>query len=380
MPVAAAGGLLAVVIGAGLWSGRNSGSTAAEATGPTTASTIAPVATAVPTTVQYAATETVVTSTPIQKTALDRTLGNGVTGDDVRRLQTRLVELGFNPGPVDGQYGSMTIQSVWAYEKLVMQTPRAEATGRVTPEMWSAMQDPIAIKPRRSTGGLADHVEIYLPEQVMVVFHGDVPALVTHISTGELDPDGTPAAYCDEATINERNGVALEEPVTGIACGEAKTPGGVFTIKRMVEGKRVSALGGMNNPVYFNYGIAIHGADNVPLEPASHGCIRISQTLSETFQTLVAKGDRVLVWNGEKEPEDVSEDESLPWFDTFTPDSTTTTSTTSTTTTSTTVPVAVTTPATTTSTTSPAATTTTSTTTTSPATTTTVATPGTVAG
>jgi hypothetical protein len=334
------------------------------------------VATAVPTTAQYVATETVVTSTPIQKVALDRTLGDGVTGNDVRRLQTRLVELGFNPGPVDGQYGSMTTQSVWAYEKLVLQTPRTEVTGRVTPEMWSGMQDPIAVKPRRSTGGLADHVEIYLPEQVMVVFHGDVPVLVTHISTGELDPDGSPAAYCDEATINERNGVALEEPVTGISCGEAKTPGGVFTIKRMVQGKRVSALGGMNNPVYFNYGIAIHGADNVPLEPASHGCIRISQTLSETFQTLVSKGDRVLVWNGEKEPEDVSENESLPWFDTFTPDSTTTTSTTSTTTTSTTVPVVVTNPPSATSTTSPVATTTT--TTTFPATTTTVATLGTV--
>ena len=374
---------MAVVIGAGLWSGRNSGTPAAEATGVSTVTTGAPVTTAVPTTAQYAATETVVTSTPIQKIALDRALGDGVTGDDVRRLQTRLVELGFNPGPVDGQYGLLTKQSVWAYEKLVMQTPRTEATGRVTPEMWSAMQDPIAIKPRRSTGGLADHVEIYLPEQVMVVFHADTPALVTHISSGELDPDGSPAAYCDEATFNERNGVALEEPVTGIACGEAKTPGGVFEIKRMVEGKRVSALGGMNNPVYFNYGIAIHGADNVPLEPASHGCIRISQTLSETFQTLVAKGDRVLVWNGEKEPEDVSENEALPWFDTFTPDSTTTTSTTSTTTTSTTLPVAVTTPATTTST-SPAttttSTTTTSTTTTTPATTTTVATPGTISG
>ena len=375
MPVAAAGALLAAVIGAGLWSGRDRDTIAAEATGPSTASTIAPVATAVPTTAQYAATETVVTSAPIQKIALDRALADGVTGDDVRRLQTRLVDLGFNPGPVDGQYGSMTIQSVWAYEKLVMQTPRTQATGRVTPEMWSAMQDPIAIKPRRATGGLADHVEIYLPEQVMVVFHGDVPALVTHISTGELDPDGTPAAYCDEATINDRNGVALEEPVTGIACGEAKTPGGVFTIKRMVEGKRVSALGGMNNPVYFNYGIAIHGADNVPLDPVSHGCIRISQTLSETFQSLVAKGDRVLVWNGEKEPEDVGENESLPWFDTFTPDSTTTTSTTSTSTTSTTVPVAVTTA--TTTPTSPL-TTTTATSTTFPATTTTVATPGTV--
>ena len=43
----------------------------------------------------------------------------------------------------------------------------------------------------------------------------------------------------------------------------------------MVEGIRRRALGGMWDPVYFNYGIAMHGALNVPLEPASHGCIRI---------------------------------------------------------------------------------------------------------
>ena len=36
------------------------------------------------------------------------------------------------------------------------------------------------------------------------------------------------------------------------------------------DGKRVGPMGGMMNPVYFNYGIAIHGAHGVPLEPAGH--------------------------------------------------------------------------------------------------------------
>ena len=39
----------------------------------------------------------------------------------------------------------------------------------------------------------------------------------------------------------------------------------------------------MLNPVYFNYGIAIHGAYKVPLHPASHGCIRIDNSFSATF-------------------------------------------------------------------------------------------------
>ena len=56
------------------------------------------------------------------------------------------------------------------------------------------MQDPIQVKPRRAEG-TSDHVEIYLPEQVMVIFHADVPALVAHISSGKQNPDGTPYEY-----------------------------------------------------------------------------------------------------------------------------------------------------------------------------------------
>ena len=82
------------------------------------------------------------------------------------------------------------------------------------------------------------------------------------------------------------------------------------------------------NPAYFNYGIALHGADNVPLEPASHGCIRMNQYLGAKFQSLLAVGDRVLVWGHDGQPpEDYDEDESLPSFDARTYDTTTTTST-----------------------------------------------------
>ena len=55
--------------------------------------------------------------------------------------------------------------------------------------------------------------------------------------------------------------------------------------------------------MYFNYGIAVHGATNVPLHPASHGCIRIPNDLSEGFAGLVEIGDLVYVWDGVKEPE-----------------------------------------------------------------------------
>ena len=72
----------------------------------------------------------------------------------------------------------------------------------------------------------------------------------------------------------------------------------------------------MHNPVYFNYGIAIHGAAEVPLAPASLGNVRINNTLSETFPELVHQGDIVYVWAQDgKEPEQYSKAESLPSFE-----------------------------------------------------------------
>jgi len=284
--------------------------------------------------------QTTTTSTTIPKVPLTRNLERGVTGDDVVMVQQRLADIGFDPGPIDGVVGTLTKQAVWAYEKLVMGTPRADATGVVTPALWDRMQEPLMVQPRRPTGGLQNHTEIYLDEQVLVVFHKDVPALITHISSGELDEFGEPALYCEVVTYDaDSDGELLEEPVTKEICAYSKTPGGVFTYRRLVEGTRNGPLGDMWNPVYFNYGIAVHGALQVPAEPASHGCVRIPLHISEYFQSLVQLGESVLVWNGVSEPEDVTYEESLPSFDgsVQNPNPTTTTSTTTTSTTTTTV-------------------------------------------
>lgn len=270
-------------------------------------------------------------------TPLDRTLDRGASGPDVTMVQQRLADLGFDPGPIDGIYGGVTIQAVWAFEKLVLGIPRQSASGVVTPAMWDRMREPLGVVPRRATGGLGNHTEIYLPEQVMVVFHADRPVLITHISSGELDEFGQPAVYCEEVTYDTDNsGNLLEEPVTDFVCAYAKTPGGVFSYDRAISGIRNGPLGDMWNPVYFNYGIAVHGALNVPLEPASHGCVRIPMHISEYFQELISLGETVLVWNGDSEPEDVTYEESLPSWWAETPPEFTTTTSTSTTTTSTT--------------------------------------------
>ncbi len=87
----------------------------------------------------------------------------------------------------------------------------------------------------------------------------------------------------------------------------------------------------MWNPVYFNYGIAVHGAGNVPSYPASHGCVRIPMHIGNYFPSLVKYGDQVFVFDGVKEPEAYGA--QVPPFNTPDPNYTTTTSSTTTTTT-----------------------------------------------
>ena len=119
----------------------------------------------------------------VDKVALTRTLQTGSQGDDVKRLQNRLVELHFDPGAIDGVFGTSTQMAVWAYESLLLGRRGNDITGKVTPDMWDGMQDAIAVAPRR-TNTTSTHLEIYLPEQVAVLFKDGQPQLVTHISTG----------------------------------------------------------------------------------------------------------------------------------------------------------------------------------------------------
>lgn len=367
LPVVAAGSVLGVVVLAGVSGGGGGGSAdVTTSVGSVVAVDTLPVVTQPAVVVDS-------TDAPIVKSSLAGTITVGSYGDDVKQVQQRLTDLGFAPGPVDGQFGGGTQQAVWAFKKLVggltfQQLAASDNASAVDNELWQQMQDPIVIQPRRPMGAGRRHVEIYLPLQVMVVFADDKPTLVTHIASGELDASGQPMYWCEKTTYDtDADGSPLPEPVVKQECAYSKTPGGIFRFRRKVEGNRVGPLGGMYNPVYFNYGIAVHGAKSVPKEPASHGCVRINMDIAEYFPDLVKVGDAVYVWGHDgKEPEGYTRNESLPSFNQPDPNATTTTSTTTTSTT-TTVKATTTVPATTVpapTTTKPPATTTSTTTTT----------------
>ena len=252
---------------------------------------------------------------------IERELKEGVNGDDVRMLQTRLAELKFAPGPIDGIYGRSTIQAVWAFEKLVMRVPRNKVTGVVTPTMWDVLRGDVQIAARRQAD-TARHAEVYLPEQVIVTFLGGRPTLISHMSSGDNKP------WCEEVVIDpgEPGNDSPEQIEKGEqlkigVCGESVTPAGIFTFTRRSTGTRETKLGTLYNPVYFNQGIAVHGAILVPLQPASHGCIRIPMSVATLFPAMVQFRDRIYVFDGIKEPEEYGS--PLPPADQPDPDYTT---------------------------------------------------------
>jgi hypothetical protein len=297
---------------------------------PDTSTSVSTVPTSPPTETPSTVTETSpaptpttaapTTSTVVDAPALTHDLQRGSFGDDVAMMQQRLTDLGFFVGPVDGQFGEDLQQAVWAFKKLLLGMSAtdlnlSEDATVVTQDVWARMAAPVTIEPRRSHLG-STHVEIYLPQQVLVVFADDVPVLVAHTSSGQLNEAGEPAEFCETATYDtDQNGQPLDPPVEQGVCSESKTPGGVFTVTRKYDGKRVSPLGGMYKPVYFNYGIAVHGAQNVPREPASHGAVRISNRAADAFFELVDLGDSVFVWGEDgRDPEQYTQSESLPSF------------------------------------------------------------------
>jgi len=252
---------------------------------------------------------------------LERVVRLGAKGEDVRRIQQRLKDLKFDPGPVDGVYGGNTMMAVWAFQTLVVGMSRDTVVDFVTPVLWDSMRGDVKIEPRRQPGS-PNHAEVYLPEQVMTVFKGTELQLVSHVSTG------TGVTWCEEVTIDpgEEGNETGTEPIKEGWCGESVTPGGIYYFYNRRIGLRESKLGTMWNPVYFNYGIAIHGAMTVPKEPASHGCVRIPIFISEYFPSMVQYNDRVYVFDGVKEPEEYGS-QSPPW-DRPDPNYTTTTSST----------------------------------------------------
>lgn len=275
LPVLLAVGAAACSNGGDDSTAGGAGSTPSTSAGPTvtaestTTTTVAPAPT---TTVAPTTTTTTLPPDPTLAVEAPGPIQSGSKGTRTRAVQQALKDQHYDPGTVDGRFGRQVTQAVWAWQAL----HGLPKDGIVTPELEAQILAKPAqpmLKPELGP----THTEVDLTRQVMLVWRDGQPTLITHVSSG------SGVAYCED-TDQGRN------------CGDALTPLGNYRYQRRIDGWRVAPLGRLYKPVYFNGGIAVHGAPSVPARPASHGCVRIPMHIAEYFPSLVANGEVIEVF------------------------------------------------------------------------------------
>ncbi len=195
-------------------------------------------------------------------------LGDGDTGPVVLALEQRLDALHYDVGSADGVFDRVTGHAVMAFQKV----NGMDRSGRATDDVVAAVAAAKGVPPALVPAGGPTRVEVDVPRQILMLYEGGQLARILPVSTGSNQ------RFCSEGY-----------------CRRAVTPGGSFAVGRRARGWETGPLGSLYNPLYFNGGIAIHGAQSVPASPASHGCVRIPMNAAEWFPGRVASGTPVYV-------------------------------------------------------------------------------------
>ncbi|GAA5187680.1 L,D-transpeptidase family protein [Rugosimonospora acidiphila] len=172
----------------------------------------------------------------------------GSSGSAVLALQRRLSGLGYWVGTLDGKFGGVTQQAVFALQKAAKLKP----TGTVTAATQRALDAGTRPKARSTSGRL---IEVNLSSDLLLFVRDGHVDYTLNTSTGGG------YVYYDQG---ERD--------------VATTPKGHFTTYRVIDAPHRSSLGLLIRPRYFTAGYAIHGDSSVPSYPASHGCVRVSNS------------------------------------------------------------------------------------------------------
>jgi peptidoglycan hydrolase-like protein with peptidoglycan-binding domain len=189
-------------------------------------------------------------------------------GAAVRRLQQRLAELRYYPGAVNGRFGTDTLEAVWAFKE-VQGLPTTTGADDVDPAMQRALARP-QLPPVLVPHGGGLRIEVNLPREVLVLYQHRQVALISHISAG--------------------GGYYYRCPGGG-TCGPALTPDGNYRAHWFAGGWLHVPLGRMYNPVFFiGANFAIHGDIPIPLQPASHGCVRIPVDVANVLYKQIRIG------------------------------------------------------------------------------------------
>jgi len=225
-----------------------------------------------PTTTSTSTTSTSTTTTTMPPIVAPDGLGQGASGPEVLELEQRLAAQKYDPGKVDGRYDLATHHAVMAFQKI----HGLKRSGRATTDVLDKIGT-VGIPGALLADGGATRVEVDLPRQILQLWKNGELYKVVNVSTGNNK------RYCVDGE-----------------CAVAVTPGGSYKIFFRRHGWRTSRLGKLYRPLYFNGGIAIHGAPSVPAYPASHGCVRIPMYVAEWFPDVVPNGTPVYVIGGSR--------------------------------------------------------------------------------
>ena len=165
-------------------------------------------------------------------------LAEGAKGADAAFLQIQLLKRGYWLSEGFGVYGASTRHAVTAFQKY-MGLPRTGKVDALTRFALAGTEERPVLRAQR----IGRSIEIDIARQVLLVANDGIVIVALDISSGKRS---TP------------------------------TPRGAFSITRQINGQRVSALGQLWRPKYFTGGYALHGSPSVPAQPASHGCVRLT--------------------------------------------------------------------------------------------------------
>ncbi len=208
--------------------------------------------------------------TPTATTPTPRTtLHLGDKGDDVLALQKKLSAAGYWLGTPDGVFGGLTLQAVYAVQKVA----GIGRDGVVGPRTVQAVTDRVRPHPRTTSGAA---VEIDIQRQVIMIVRGGSLLYTLNTSTG--------------------SGQTYQSSSGGTAV--AHTPLGSYAVSWQIDGPDNAPLGLLWRPKFFTGGYAVHGSGSVPPYPASHGCARVSNEAMNMIwaSNLMPIGTKVLVY------------------------------------------------------------------------------------
>ena len=187
-----------------------------------------------------------------------------VTRAETREAERRLNDLGYWTGAVDGLFDPATRSALIAFQKWAGRP----VTRRLTLEELEAIRNSGA--PTARDAGY-EHVEVDIDRQVMMLIDEQGAVKVLPVSTGS----GKPFTHEGQMSI-------------------AYTPRGRFVVYDKILGWDEGSMYYSN---YISGGIAIHGYLSVPVQPASHGCIRIPMFAARQVSKLLPVGTIVLVYD-----------------------------------------------------------------------------------